>query len=687
MKNKNFFSRMSGWLRATLILSLVFLALGLGTLGSVVSVGKGYVLPVKSSTDDKKPCIVLNVTLPDSAYETDENGDETARPLYYKSIYVNIGAIYGESGKNSVLRIYRGSRSTSEFYNFTDLTLCNFYENVEEGKESAHPIEDSLCNWVRYDIANPTSWKVTTYPFIKLTAETCNLLINEVVFVASELNADESGFEGREYILDTGVYYDEGNLQSTLLPFDVSMDEEVKRAEAVDDHPQIPSGSQSSYFRYGEEEIYTLLTISEMRLGRRNAAGSVYHIDRVYNSLGTDLVALGVGIFGMSPFGLRFMPFLASFGILAVGALFVRKLTGSEKAGFVFALLYALSGAGFSLGHFGTPLTIGVFFFTAALYFTFKFFKDGMKKADLLSAVPALLGGLFGAAAICVNGAYVIPALLLVGIMAAGLVRSHKAACAALDGAIDEVEEYEKTAPADGGDAEVSEPRKKLAKALADRRMATALPAALFFVSLIVGTYLIAILSALPMYFTYVKAYDNPLAPKLSIFYFLWKAFAGGFAGENYLNAPQSAWSFFYVLFKGTGEMYAVTAAGFLISGAALLAGIAGVVIAILGLVRRMDAPSFKEEIVPLLMLFGGFVLALATAAFAKGGLGFLLIASLFLFVFAARAAASEEEGKLGTAVKVLSYVCLAALVLFFALFAVFTFSIPTAGFLAGLAG
>lgn len=683
MKNKNFFSRMSGWLRATFLLALVFLALGLGTLGSVVSVGKGYVLPMKTPDDENEPCIVLQLALPEAANYTNESGGTSQRDLYCKSVYINIGAIYGEIGKNATLRIARGTTSKSDFSNRYDLILENFYEELEEGQTSQNPITGALCNWIRYDIPTPTAWRVNTFSYAKLTTNrTCNILLNEIVFVASELD-EENEFTGREYIVDTRVNNDKNT--STLLPFETTLDDEIAKAAAIFDHPQIPSRSQSSYFRYGEEEIYTLMTISEMRLGGRIATGSVYHIDRVYNSLGTDLIALGVGIFGMSPFGLRFMPFLASFGILAVGYLFVHKLTGSEKAGFVFALLYALCGAGFSLGHLGTPLTIGVFFFVTALYFALRFFKDGMKSAHFLSAVPALLSGLFGAAAICVHGAYVIPAALLVGVMAAGLVRQHAATRVALDAAIDEVEEYEKTEhePEQG----LSEPRQKLGKAMADHRIKTALPAALFFVALIVGIYLISILSALPMYFAYVKAYDDPLDPKMNIFYFLWKAFAGGFVGENYLKTPQSAWSFFYVLFKGAGETYAVTATGFLISAAALLAGVAGVVIAILGLARRVNEPSFKEEIVPVLLLFGGLVLALATAAFAKSGLGFLLVAYLFLFAFAARAAVSAEEGKLGVAVKVLSYICLAALVVFFALFAVFTFSIPTGGFLAGLAG
>ena len=64
MKKTNIWNRMSGWLRAFLILALVFLVLGLGTLGSLISTGDAYALTSKSEADGKEPCIVLNVAAP-----------------------------------------------------------------------------------------------------------------------------------------------------------------------------------------------------------------------------------------------------------------------------------------------------------------------------------------------------------------------------------------------------------------------------------------------------------------------------------------------------------------------------------------------------------------------------------------------------------------------------------------------
>ncbi len=700
-KTKNLFKRMSGWLRGFLILALAFLAVGLGTLGSTTSTGKGYVLPAQKDTDDKQPCILLSVTLPE------ELSGKDATTFCFTSVYFNLGAIYAESGKPGAIRLSRGSTESSSFYNYNDVYFENFYAESASEEESSSNIvlqKDALYNWVEFKFAKPEEMVFSSYRYWKLTipgdkGTGCDVLINEIAFVVQEKDADNQLLPER-YALNASVIFKD-DLSRTLLPpaSGETYQQAAERANAIVDSPCVPSSAQSSFNRYTQEEIYTLMTINEMRQGDNLASGiyryqhdgkTYYHADTVYNSLGTDLVALGVGMFGMSPFGLRFMPFLASFGVLVFGYLFVRKLAGSDKAGFIFALLYTLCGAGFSLGHLGTPLMIGLCFFTAALYFTFRFFKDGMKKPNFLSAVPALCGGLFGAAAICVNGAFVIPTVFLVGLFAAGVVRQYRKTRAALDAAIDEVEAYESVPHPEDGE-KVSEPRKKLGAALNAHRIGVALPCAVFFALLVIGTFLISMLSYLPLHQTYVRLYDDPLSPTKNVFYFMWRAFAGGFIGENFLASSQSVWNFFYVLFRGTGEVAAITATGSLVAIAALVAGIAGVVLALIRLARSTEGteegrPSFTSELAVTLTLMLGFVLSLVTAFIAKGGLAFMLLAYLFLFAFAARSASVKEEGKLGTAVKVLSWVCLAALIVVFAVFAVVTFSIPTTGFLWGLA-
>ncbi len=682
MKKANFWKRMTGGMRAFLILALVFLALGLGTLGSVVSTGDGYALSAKRDSDVKQPAILLDLSAPDEGH-----GEEghVHRDLYIKTVYFNLGAIYTEYGDVVKLRIARGNRSDSPFVTGDDIAFANLYERIDEGKSSVNPEMDGVGNWVEYRVPAQDGWRLTTYPVYKVTVETmgATVLINDIVFVANDQDLSAEGSH-KPVVLQAAVD------KASVLPYDSSRGETIetaiKKAAAVADGKMIPSMAQSSYFRLGPEEVISMMTVSEMRLGKSFEHGAVYHIDTEYNVLGNALLAFGTRLAGMSPFGLRLMPFLASFGVLMFGFFLVRKLTGSDKAGFIFSVLYALCGVSMSLGHFGTPLMIGLFFFTASLYFTVCFFRDGLKEANFKSAAVPLLGGLFAAAAICVNGAYVIPVAGIAALFILGAVRQFRATRAALDTAIGEVEEFESVPENRPSGGEVSEPRKKLVSAYKEHRYKTSVSCALFFSCLILGAFLLSVAFGPAMYYPYVKLYDNPENPSLSIFYFLWKAFAGGFTGNNMLVSPQSPWSFFYILYQGTGTSYAVTAAGSLIAVAALLSGIAGAVFAILSLRKKKGEEGARNELYEVIVLLAGIVIGLVTSSFARGGLAFQMLAYVCLFALAAKGASAEEEGSLGKAVKRVSLVCLFALAVCFGLFAVFTFSIPTtSGFMAGL--
>ncbi len=669
MEKKHVWARIPACVRTFLIVALVFLAVGLGTLGSARSTGKSYVLSTQQGNDSKEPAVVLQVTQPSGS------------DLYVKEIYVNVGAVYAEPGETVTLHIARGTTASSAYSTYAEVIVANLYANAREDSKKAE--EHAQFNWVKYTIATENGWRVSTYPFYKITALDHSVMINEIVFVGN----DKEG-TGDPVVLGASVH------SSSILPYDRDAGESeasaLLAAGALLDSQFLPSVAQSSFFRLGDEEATTMLTIAETYRGNRYESEDVYTLERVYNSFGTDLVMLGTTMFGMSPFALRFMPFLAAFGTLVLGFLFVRRLFKSDKAGLVFAILYALCGVSLSLGHLGTPLMIGVFFLTASLYFAYRFFEDGMKKANLVSALPALFAGLFAAAAICVNGAYLIPAAGVAALFAAGVIKIVKARRAELDAAIGEAEAEEaaeEAAPAatdENGEPipPAHEGRKKIAKILSDYRFRISVSVALFVSLFVLGAFLIGVLSALPLYFTYVKLYPE----YNNIFYFVWKAFAGGYAGVN-PAVTQSAWSLFYVLFRGSGSVYGVTAAGLLIPIAGILAGVFGAGYAIARLARTGKDGAFTDGFVKTLILLVGIMLTLVTASFGQGGVGFLFLAALFLFAFAGDAvcAAETEEGKFGAAMKILKWVWLGVAAALFALFFVFIFSVPTAGFMAGL--
>lgn len=672
MKKKNFWKKLSGCMRAFLIVAAAFLIVGLGTLGTVRSTGKSYELPVKQAADEKEPGIVLYVTPPEGI---------TASNVSVREIYLNVGTVYAEIGTKATVRVARGTSSSSTFANYTDVTVTNGYEVVETASEEEDGAAlttklwgGSLYNWIKVSDFNSTlstnGYTLSTYSYWKLVSKTCNVVINEIVFVGVDRTLDEE--EQTPLLLSAKV--DASSILYDTKTGTVSGDAALKQASAVVDSQYIPTLSQSSFFRYGEEEAYSLMSVTEMRFGSSYYSGDVYNGDRVYNSLGTDLLALGTAIFGVSPFGLRFFPMMASFGILVLGFLFVRALFKSDKAGLIFAVLYALCGVSFSLGHLGTPLTIGLFFLVASLYTCYLFYAHGMKKARFSSALPPLLSGLFGAAAICVNGAYVVPMLGVVALFAAGMVRQIKEKHRVLGEAIAQAEEEERSVGEDG----VSPGKQKVVDVLNEYHFKNTVAPAIFAAFLILGAVVLSMLGVLPVYFTYVKLFGDPASTSVNVLSLMWSAFTGGFTGVNAVSSSAGAWSFVYKLFVGSGEAYAVTAAGLLPAIVAVLAGVVGLVIAVIRLVsifKSKDAAA-KRELPAILILFGGLILSLITASFAGGSLAFMLAAYFFAFAFAAFPFAGSC-GKHAKALRVVAYVWLAALVVFFALFAVFTFSVP----------
>lgn len=680
MKKKNVFGQMSVWLIAFLVLALVFLAVGLGTLGTARSVGKSYTLNAKSSADEKTPCIIIGISEPGHGTEGHVHSDN----LYVKRILVNVGTVYAPFGENATLRIARGTSEQSSFTQYVDMPIANPNVETGEGANKVLSARSDLYNWVELE-APDVGWRIANYTHYRLTALDYSVMINEIVFIAQDTSVDPA----------TTVLLDASVSAKSELSFDANAGETAETArlaaEAILDAQRIPPAAQSSFFRFGAEEAYSLMTIKEMRAGGSYNPNYAYRADQVNGPFGIDLLALGTLIFGMTPFGLRFMPFLASFGVLLLGYFFVKKLTGSEKAGFFFAVLYALCGVSLSLGHFGTPLMIGVFFLFLSLYACACFYLDGLKRASRGAAAPLMISGLAAAAAIGCNGAFLIPVLGVVALFVAGLIRQRNRDRVLLAAAIEEAErETAETAPGEEEAAEKPAEKTMAAKRLAaDNRFKSALSASTFFSFLVFGTLLIMMLSSLPLYFTYLKIYDDPSAPAKSVFYFLWKAFAGGFAGVNGVGNSQSAWNPFYELFRGTGDLYAVTSAGALIAAAGILAGVAGAVIAIVRLVRHLNDEIYRQDLCGTLLLFFGIALCLVTAAVIRqGGLCFLFCAEVLLFALAARSAvaAESEDGKLGRAARTLKWVFLGLAVVCFLLFAVFVFSIPLpAAFLAKL--
>ena len=645
---KNFWKSASKYFRAFLITALAFLVIGLGTLGSVMSTGDSFVLTSKQSGDEKEPSLMFHVMLPEGL---DEDTDEYN--LYVKKVLVNVGAVYAPAGEDTDIRIGRGT-SPDLIYSLTyPLTVPSVYR-AENGSDEA--LSNGPYNWAVFDVTSVTEkgWRLRDYAYYCFFARSNSVRINEVVFVAENNDLPE---EERKPVVLAAELDDASIIRRAE---GETKEEALERASAVLDSQYLPTLSSSSFYCYSEEEAYSMMTIAEMRAGGSYVTGDTYLADTVYNALGTDILALGTLIFGMSPFGLRIFPFLAAFGVLVLGYFLVRDLSKSERAGFIFAVLYTLSAAFFAAGHLGTPLMFGVFFFTASVYFCHKFYAKGMKTADFKGALPVILSALFGALAVCTNGVWVIPMLGVIALFVAGMVRQRKAKAYYLAKA-----EAMPEAPAAAEETPVPSPKEHVER---EYRRKDRAAIASFAVVFLIGSLVLSLLAVIPAYLPYVRVFGDPAAP-MGVFAVAWKLFAGGFTGVNVTSYAQS-WSL-HTIFAGTGELFAVTCAGLLTAAVAAAASIVALVWFLVGK-KQCEKPALRALVIAAV----GLVLALVSSFFGGGSFGFTLTALIFLFAIGGFAG-DQVLAEGGRAAKVAMWVIAVLLILSFVLLIPFTFSVP----------
>ena len=714
MKKLQTKTKLTSFFIAFLVIALVFLAVGIGTLGAFSDAGGDFELRAPAPDAEgqtQNSTVVFRLTPTVTETYLDEEGKEQTRSinLQIDDVYLYVDAIYTEAGTPAELSLRRSSSSNTEFFGGQlKARLENFYTDetpAEDGSSSDNlpPLQkDALYRWI-HPFTFTTNWQLSTYDYWELSSTSGNVRVAEVLFVGrptstvSEHNADRYIVSASVYSAtpDTGENAADARVRAEAL-LDGDINTQVRQALSATgsedgkkvEYPteqDIPTDAQTSYDTFVKDEYYSLLTITEMRVGGRyttdinNLDTNVYHVESVYNVLGMDLVALGTAMFGVCPFGLRFMPMLFSFGILVLGFFFVRKLFKSDRAGFLFSVLYALCDLSFSLGHVGTPLTAGLFFVLLAAYLVDSFYRKGMKKVGIMGVAPLVFGGLSAAAAICVNGVMLIPVLAVCVLYAAGMIRQAKANRYYLDKAIAACEALPE-------DEEGKRDTSKVAKVVAENRYKTVTAGVAFPVTLILGTIIFSLLFMIPVYYALIKFYDDPVSPSMNLFSVGWKAFAGGFVGKNELGGVPSAWNPFYRLFTGAGDARALTVA--VINPVAALIGLFGLGYAIYKVVMiaknfSVEGKQLRRIAVPL----AGLVVSLIAACFG-GTLGFIFLAYIFAFMLAAYAAEDcmNFEGTAGKAAKIATITALVLLAVCFMLLAIFTFSVPVpAGFLGNL--
>jgi len=143
--------------------------------------------------------------------------------------------------------------------------------------------------------------------------------------------------------------------------------------------PSSPDQNNSSYF----DEIYHARTAYEYV---RNT--TIY--ETTHPPLGKGIMALGIQLFGMTPFGWRFMGIL--FGVLMVPVfyLLVKDLFSHTTVAACGTAIFAFENMHYAQTHLATIDTFVVFFILCMYLFMFRFISSGYE-APFYKTLPALL--------------------------------------------------------------------------------------------------------------------------------------------------------------------------------------------------------------------------------------------------------------------------------------------------------
>jgi dolichyl-phosphate-mannose-protein mannosyltransferase len=206
-----------------------------------------------------------------------------------------------------------------------------------------------------------------TARFVRITADRAGLILHEVAFL------DKDGA-----IDPISSVYASGVSQDTASDPTLLIDEQ-------DTVPPYPSYFNGTYF----DEIYHARTAFENKVG-------LHTYEYTHPPLGKVLIMVGIDIFGMTPFGWRFMG--ALFGILMIPAMYLlaKQLLRRSSPAFLAAFLMAVDCMHFTQSRIATIDVFAVFFIIVMYLFMLRYVMMSFNHTRLWrTIVPLFFSGLF----------------------------------------------------------------------------------------------------------------------------------------------------------------------------------------------------------------------------------------------------------------------------------------------------
>lgn len=507
---KAFAARTSKCARAAFFLVLAFLVVGLCTIGSAASPRKVFHAMPDTS-------VVFYLAYDGSGLD---------------EIWLNVGSVYAEAGADTDITLrYSSTGSSADSISWLRSRLGDYaFGNVYSA--SGNGFSGANYNWVRVaDLENEeenTKALSTSYHLIELKAG-CEMLINEIVFVDVQgeiIPAYVTEAQVKEHVSDYDRKSGWGDAFSN----------NPAGAEALTDAPHSLRRGSSAWTNFTESEIYSLVQIDNILLGGQVYEDSVYLIDADNGPLSALLMLPGVAVFGRTPFGLRLMPLLFTAALVALAYFFGKELFGSDGFGFLFAGLFAAGGLALTVGRLGLSFPMTAFFVVLSYFLMYKFWQGGISsERPVYTALSVLVSGIAFAFAFAVDPKSVIAGAGVLVLFVLGAVRHHKEYAAACRRLRQEMSEQNAAdIPEEEMRANLERYERESASLAGSTAYKNRLIYLFFFVSFIVGTILVTLLSSLASYFSYVRFYEaDPENPVLGIFNLIFRALGDAFTVSN----------------------------------------------------------------------------------------------------------------------------------------------------------
>lgn len=255
----------------------------------------------------------------------------------------------------------------------------NGFSGIGDGKYKLEFGEDTPEIWKNPIIVETTyttvfKWIVQPVHFsaryVKVTVDKPGFMLNELAIYGK--------FEDKKLPMTIQAIHSAG-----LLPLE--QEDITKLFDEQDEAVYKPTFMNETYF----DEIYHPRTAYEH-----------LHLMKPYETthppLGKLLIAVGIKIFGMNPFGWRVIGTLFGIGMLPIMYVFGKRLFRRTSLAMLAAFLMACDFMHFAQTRIGTIDVYGVFFIMLMYYFMLRFYRLSFYKVSLSQTLrPLFLSGLF----------------------------------------------------------------------------------------------------------------------------------------------------------------------------------------------------------------------------------------------------------------------------------------------------